>query len=333
MFYGADIPLPEAHQQMSTALDAGCNFLDTAEMYPIPQAAEHAGRSEAVVGSWLKQHRREDVLIATKVAGPSGQMQWIRGGPRCLDAQNITEAIDGSLHRLQTDYIDLIQLHWPDRYVPMFGETDYDPARAYSAVPLEEQLTALTAAVQAGKVRHVGVSNETAWGLTTLCSLRRHMPELAPIVSLQNAYSLLCRTFDAALAECCHAEGVGMLAYSPLAMGLLTGKYMAGGGLPTARLNRYKGRYAEGEGRYGPTPARNRAVLGYVKAARQHGIEPLELALRFVLGHPLITSAVIGASSLDQLQELLDASQKGPLSEQGLSDIDAVHQDWPSPCP
>ncbi|KAL3137096.1 hypothetical protein ABBQ32_006680 [Trebouxia sp. C0010 RCD-2024] len=276
---------------------------------------------------------REDCIIATKVTGPSAHMEWIRGGPTSLNAQNIQEALDSSLMRLQTDYIDIFQLHWPDRYVPMFGEVDFQPVNSYSSVPLEEQLGALSAAVAAGKVRHVGLSNETAWGLTRFCQLGRQDGQ-APVSFLQNAYSLLCRTFDSSLAEVCHEEGVRLLAYSPLAMGLLTGKYLSpNGGPKEARLNKYKGRYGEAESRYGPRPNVTAAVQAYATLAKETGVCPTALALRFVLSHPLVASVVTGAMDVGQLSQLLDFAEEGPLDKDVLHAIDAIHQQYPNPCP
>ncbi|GAB4822478.1 hypothetical protein N2152v2_009524 [Parachlorella kessleri] len=238
-------------------------------------------------------------------------------------AANIAAAIDGSLQRLGTDYIDLIQLHWPDRYVPMFGDLDYDPFMDYASVPLEEQLEAIQRAVSAGKVRHFGLSNETPYGLMHLCQLAASNPSLPRPVSLQNAYSLLCRTFDTALAECCHRERVSLLAYSPLAMGLLTGKYLGpGGGPPEARLNKYRSRYAEAEARYGPKPNVREAVEAYVQLAAAAGIKPMELALRFVSSHPLVASVVAGATTLAQLRELLQAAAQPALGDELRAAVD-----------
>lgn len=191
MFFGSATPKADAFHLLNLASERGVNFFDTAEMYPIPQAAEHQGQSEAVLGSWLKAKCRKDYVIATKVAGPSAQMSWIRGGPSSMGAKDILEALDNSLMRLQTDYIDLYQLHWPDRYVPMFGEVDYKPTNAYTSVPFEEQMGALSQAVTAGKVRQIGVSNETPWGLTKLCQLGKQ-PGQAPVSYIQNAYSAVC---------------------------------------------------------------------------------------------------------------------------------------------
>lgn len=336
MLMGEQHSYAESEALLSAAAEGGINFFDSAEMYPVPQRAETAGRSEEILGRWLSGRAREDYVVASKVAGPSGQMTWIRGGPACLDATNIRDAIDGSLRRLGTDYIDLFQLHWPDRYVPMFGDTDYDPNVAFEAVvPFEEQLHAVGRAVEAGKVRHFGVSNETAWGLTRIMAVADRQPEAFPrAVSIQNAYNLTCRTFDASLAEVCHQEGVSLLAYSPLAMGLLTGKYLTPGGGPRgARLNRYKGRYAEAESRYGARPAVVAAVRRYCALAGDEGMSAAELAMRFVLQHPLVASAVTGATDVAQLRELLAAEAAPPLSEQTMAAIGSIHSELPNPTP
>ncbi|GIM12126.1 hypothetical protein Vretimale_15505, partial [Volvox reticuliferus] len=311
MLFGESTSYSEAERLLGLCMDAGVNFFDTAEMYPVPQRAETQGASEEYLGRWLRSNgvRREGILLASKVAGPSGQMTWLRGGPHKVDAANIQQALDGTLRRLGTDYVDLYQIHWPDRYVPMFGDSEYDPVCAYDgAVPLEEQLEALARAVRAGKVRYVGLSNETPWGLHKALTAASLDPSLPRVVSLQNAYSLTCRTFDNGLAEVCHLEGVGLMAYSPLAMGLLTGKYQVpGGGPPAARLNRYRGRYAEAESRYGPKPNVREAVAAYCALAAEAGLSPAQMALRFVLSRPLVSCAVIGATSSDQLAELLAA--------------------------
>lgn len=253
-----------------------------------------------------------------------------------MDKSNILEAINGSLQRLGTDCIDLIQLHWPDRYVPMFGDLDYIPQMAYWSVPIEEQLEALESARAAGKIRYYGLSNESAWGLMKFCSVAdaHANGSMSRPVSLQNAYHLMCRTFDTSLAECCHLEQVSLLAYSPLAMGLLTGKYLApGGGPPESRLNKYKGRYAEAESRYGPKQNVVEAVTEYVKLAKAWSITPTELALRFVVSHQLVTAAVIGATSESQLQELLVAAEKPYLEESLRIAIDVIHTKYPNPSP
>lgn len=274
------------------------------------------------------------MVLATKATGPSGQMTWIRGGPSSLDGRNIKEAIDGSLKRLGTDYIDLYQLHWPDRYVPMFGDRDYDPSCSYSSVSIEEQLQALGVAVKEGKIRNIGVSNETAFGVMEFCRLAEQNNSLPRIITIQNAYSLLCRTFDMTLAECCNHQRVGLLAYSPLAMGLLSGKYLSDyGGSSQFRLNKYRGRYAEAECRYSMAkPNVLPAIKAYVEIAQRHNLSPVALAIGFVLKRPLVTSVVIGATKLWQLREILDAARVH-LSEDILAEIDRVHERYPNPTP
>ncbi|BBN20432.1 hypothetical protein MPTK1_8g18990 [Marchantia polymorpha subsp. ruderalis] len=274
MTFGEQNSYEDAREQLNFARESGINFFDVAEMYPVPQRAESQGKSEIYLGRWLKEAQvsRERVLVATKATGPSGQMTWIRGGPTSLDSKNIEQAIDGSLKRLGCDYIDLYQLHWPDRYVPMFGDIDYDPTASYAPVPIEEQLEALSRAKEAGKIIHVGVSNETAYGVMEFCRLADSKSPLPRIVSIQNAYNLLCRTFDSTLAECCHHHHVRLLAYSPLAMGLLSGKYLTPErGPKDARLNLYRGRYAEAESRYSFSkpnciPAVTTHLMAFVKA-------------------------------------------------------------------
>lgn len=281
----------------------------------------------------LKKHSSK-VAICTKISGP-GDLPWIRGGPTALDAQNITRGLEQSLRRLDTDHVDLLLLHWPDRWVPMFGGRDYDPAMAaYSSCPLEEQLEALGEALRTGKARAVGLSNETAWGVARCAALAEFSsssscsssgPSSLPfprVAATQNAYSLLCRTAEVAggLMEACDREDVGVLAYAPLAAGHLTGKYLsASAGAssaagPQSRLIKYRGRYAEAEMRYAfDKPGLEEATRAYVALAQEAGLTPAALALRFVLSRParLVPSAVIGATDAAQLEELLDAAAGG----------------------
>ncbi|TVU23848.1 hypothetical protein EJB05_26231 [Eragrostis curvula] len=322
---------------LDAASDAGVNFFDSAEMYPVPQRRETHGRSEELLGRWLRARRapRDSVVIATKVAGPSGQMTWIRGGPTALDSQNIAGAIDDSLRRLGVDYIDLYQIHWPDRYVPMFGETEYDPSRQYTSVPMEEQLEALGKAIDAGKIRYIGVSNETPYGLMKFLQLSNDFQLRSKLLTLQNSYNLLCRNFDSGLAECCHHERVSLLAYSPMAMGILSDKYHLSDdcGPPDARMNLFKGRYSEGESRYKlQSPSVKGAVQEYTRIADKHGISPAVLAIAFVLRHPLVASVVFGATKLWQLDEVLQASRVH-LPQEIYAEISEVHARYPNPCP
>nr|KAJ0207392.1 hypothetical protein LSAT_V11C500297380 [Lactuca sativa] len=361
MTFGEQNSLSQSFKLLDKAFDYGINFFDSAEMYPVPQRAETQGRSEEYFGRWLRERKipRDRVVFATKVSGPSGQMSWIRGGPTSLDRRNIKMAIDNrldhihihihihislmgafcmldnccSLLRLQTDYIDLYQLHWPDRYVPMFGETDYDPVRQYSPVSFDEQLDALGTAVDAGKIRFIGVSNETPYGVMKFLQAAENNPSYPRITTVQNSYNLLCRNFDSGLAECCHLERVRLLAYSPLAMGLLSGKYMLpDGGGDDARLNLFKGRYSEGESRYNlSNPTITEATKAYVSIAERYGIHPVSLAIGFVLRHPLVSSAIFGATKLWQLEEVVNACDI-KLSPEIIADIDEVHSRFPNPC-
>ncbi|XP_078441022.1 uncharacterized protein LOC144711001 [Wolffia australiana] len=335
MTFGEQNSLQQSFRILDDAYASGINFFDTAEMYPVPQCRETQGRSEEYIGRWLKESKvpRDSVVLATKITGPSGQMTWIRGGPVCLDAKNILEAIDSSLRRMQTDYIDLQQIHWPDRYVPMFGEIEYDPDRQFSSVPIEEQLEALGSAVDAGKVRYIGLSNETPYGLMKFLEIakRGNYPR---IISLQNCYNLLCRNFDSGLAECCHHEGIKLLGYSPTAMGILSGKYFSpDGGPQNARMNRYRGRYSEGESRYNLSKLAVRsAAQEYVNIALKHNIRPASLAIAFVLTRPLVASVVFGVTDVSQFREALDSCRVHVTSEIA-AEIDAVHAKYPNPCP
>ena len=252
-----------------------------------------------------------------------------------LDGDNIRAAVDASLLRLRIERIDLLSLHWPDRYVPMFGDVAFDPAADYGdSEPVERQLAAVAALVAAGKVREFGLSNETPWGFMRFAAAAAAGVGPRP-VALQNAYSLTCRGFEAGLAECCHRERVSLVAYSPLAMGLLTGKYGAPGGAgPRARLNLYAGRYAEAEGRYSlQRPNVAAAVQAYVALAAAHGITPAAMALRFAAWAPAAACALSGATEPQQLRALLDAAQAGPLPQELLDALDELHAQYPSPTP
>ena len=325
MTFGEQTGESDAHAQLDYALAHGVNFIDTAEMYAVPARPETSGASERIVGRWLARQARDRIIVATKVAGPSRNLDWIRGGPPALDRANIRAAIEGSLRRLHTDYIDLYQLHWPERNQPMFGQWQYDPTRERECTPIREQLDALAELVRAGKVRYVGVSNEHPWGIMQFVRLAEEHG-LPRIAATQNAYSLLNRTFESTLAEVCHREGVGLLAYSPLAFGHLSGKYLAD---PTAdgRLARWPAfgqRYAK--------PNVGPAVAAYAELARAHGLTPTQLALGFVRSRSFVTSTIIGASSLAQLQETLPATQTA-IPADLLEAIDAIHLRYTNPAP
>jgi aryl-alcohol dehydrogenase-like predicted oxidoreductase len=325
MTFGEQTNERDAHAQLDFALASGINFIDTAEMYAVPPRRETCGASESIVGRWLKDQARDKMLIATKVAGPSRNLHWIRNGPPALDRANIRAAIEGSLQRLQTDYVDLYQLHWPERNQPMFGQWHYDPANERACTPIREQLEALGELVREGKIRHIGVSNEHPWGIMQFTRLADELG-LPRIVSTQNAYSLLNRTYETGLAEVCHREQVGLLAYSPLAFGHLTGKYLSN---PEAagRLNQWPNfgqRYTK--------PNVLPATRAYAELAAKHGLTPLQLALAFVRSRWFVASTIIGASSLAQLKETLPAMQT-PISGELLAEIDAIHLRFTNPAP
>lgn len=329
MTWGQQNTEAEGHAQLDLALDSGINFIDTAESYPIPPSAERQGATERIIGTWLKARgTRDRVVLATKVAGP-GTATYLRsdGAPPRLDARNINEAIDKSLARLQTDYVDLYQLHWPNRSVPLFGGGTHAPSHGseQAEVPIEETLAALQGLVKAGKVRHVGLSNETAWGLSRFLHLSETLG-LPRVVSVQNAYNLLNRTYEEGLSEFHRREQVGLLAYSPLAQGFLTGKYQGGARPAGARLTLFD------RGQRYQKPGTAEAIDKYLEIARDFGIDPARLALAYVTSRPFVTSNIIGATSIDQLKSDL-ASRDIVVTPQIEARIDAVFQLHGSPAP
>jgi aryl-alcohol dehydrogenase-like predicted oxidoreductase len=324
MTFGEQNTKADAHAQLDLAISRGVNFIDAAEMYPVPPRAETQGRTESYVGSWLKNQQRDKLIVATKIAGPSRGFAWMRNGPH-INREHITAAIDDSLKRLQTDYIDLYQIHWPDRYVPMFGATGYDVAEEHESTPIFEQLQVMADMVKTGKIRHIGLSNETPWGVSEFVQRAEKMG-LAKIITVQNAYNLMNRSFETGLAEVCHHTKVSLLAYSPLAFGHLTGKYLAD---PNA-----KGRitqFANFGQRYAK-PNVAAASRAYVRIAQEAGLTPAMMALAFARTRWFIGSVIIGATNLDQLEENLD-SAKVMLSAEVLEKIEAVHTMYPNPAP
>jgi aryl-alcohol dehydrogenase-like predicted oxidoreductase len=324
MTFGEQNAEIEAHQQLDLAFAHGVNFIDTAEMYPVPPRGETAHRTESYVGTWLKQQQRDKVIVATKIAGPSRGFGWIRNGPR-INREHINTAIENSLRRLQTDYVDLYQIHWPDRYVPMFGSTSFDVTQNHASTPIAEQLEILAELVKAGKIRHIGLSNETPWGVSEFvrCTEQHGLPK---IISVQNAYHLMNRTFESGLAEVCHHTNVGLLAYSPLAFGWLTGKYLND---PNA-----KGRVTlfSGFGQRYSKPNVPPATQEYVHIAQEAGLRPAQMALAYARTRWFTSSVILGATTMAQLQENLD-SVKIELAAEVLEKIEAVHKRYPSPAP
>ena len=324
MTFGEQNSEADAHAQLDLAVSRGVNFIDTAEMYPVPPRAETQGRTESYIGSWLKHQPRDKLIVATKITGPSRGFSWIRNGPR-INRHHLEAAIDGSLKRLQTDYVDLYQIHWPDRYVPMFGATGYDAAQEHDTVPIAEQLQALADLVKAGKVRHIGLSNETPWGVSEFarCAEKFSLPKIATV---QNAYHLMNRSFETGLAEVCHHLQVGLLAYSPLAFGHLSGKYLADQ-QTKGRITLFPSfvqRYAKPN-----VPA---ASKQYARIAQEAGLTPATMALAFARTRWFTSSVILGATNLHQLKENLDSAEV-VLSAEVLEKIEAVHKLYPNPAP
>lgn len=326
MTFGQQNSEAEAHEQLDRAFDAGINLIDTAEMYPVPPMAQTHGSTEEYIGSWLNKRRcRERVIIATKVAGPADWLAYLRDGKLSLNRDNIETAIDESLRRLQTDFIDLYQLHWPDRDTNRFGRLGYEHTAEENTVALAETLQVLTDLIEAGKIRYIGISNETPWGVMH-CLKLAELEGLPRIVSIQNPYNLLNRTFEIGLSEIAHREQVGLLAYSPMAFGVLSGKYLGNRQPEGARLTLFE-RFV----RYS-NPEAEAATQAYVELARRYGLEPSRMALAFVTSRPFVTSNIIGATTLNQLESNLESLEL-ELSPELLQEIGAIHQHQPNPSP
>ncbi|GDY14436.1 oxidoreductase [Planctomycetota bacterium] len=329
MTWGEQNTEAEAHAQLDAAVALGVNLVDAAEMYPVPPRAETQGDTERFLGTWLaKPGNRAKVLVATKAAGPvrqAHQPKHLRGGETRHDRANLTAALDDSLRRLRTDYVDLYQLHWPDRSTNTFGRLAYPWVEDPSTVPIEESLAVLSDLVKAGKIRFVGVSNETPWGLGRFLSAADRLG-LPRVVSIQNPYSLLNRTYEIGLAEFSHREQVGLLAYSPLGFGVLSGKYDGGARPAGSRLARFErfSRYSN--------PQAVRATARYVALARERGLDPAQFALAFVNSRPFTTSTIIGATNLAQLEADI-TSVDIDLGADVLAAIEAIHVDQPNPSP
>lgn len=326
MTWGEQNSEAEAFEQIRRAQAAGINLIDTAEMYPVPPSAATYGATETIIGHYLRRHGgRGDWIIASKAAAPGNGMAHIRGGTNHFDRANLTRAVEESLRRLQTDNIDLYQLHWPDRQTNFFGQLGYRHDPDAHITPIEDSLEVLDELVRSGKIRHIGLSNETPWGVHRFLHLAetRGWPR---IVSIQNPYNLLNRSFEIGLAEMAIREQVGLLAYSPLAFGLLSGKYENGAQPPKARLALYA-RFQ----RYNNPQAR-RAASAYVALAREHGLDPAQMALAYVSSRPFLTSNIIGATTLEQLDSNL-ASLELTLSDTVLLAIEQLHAEQPNPAP
>ncbi len=325
MTWGEQNSETEGLAQIDRAKACGINFLDTAEMYPVPPRRDTYGATERIIGNYFKARGdRADWVLASKVAGPGNSIDYIRGGQLKHNRQHIVAALDDSLKRLQTDWIDLYQLHWPERSTNFFGQLGYRH-QEQDFTPLQETLEVLGEQVKAGKIRHIGLSNETAWGTMKYLQLADRLG-LPRAVSIQNPHNLLNRSFEVGLAEVAMREQCGLLAYSPLAFGMLSGKYENGARPANARITLFS-RFA----RY-TNPQAIAACSRYVTLAREHGLDPAQMALAFVTRQPFVTSNIIGATSLEQLESNL-GSLSLELSDELLDAIEAIHREQPNPAP
>ena len=331
MTFGEQVSEPDAHAILDRSLERGVNFLDTAEIYAVPTRAETFGATETIIGNWFRKHPgvRQKLVLATMVAGPSRGMPWVREG-KGMSSADIVASCDASLQRLQTDVIDLYQIHWPERHVPAFGNLYYDPAKETSATPIHEQLDTLAGLVKAGKVRAIGLSNESPYGVHEFVRLAEQHG-LPRVATVQNPYCLINRTWENGLDETCHRLGVSLLAYSPLGFGLLTGKYdhsgTQGPDAPQgARISSYESVRKQRWGR----PEALDAARRYNALARAHGLTPTQLALAFCYTKWQVASTIIGVTSVAQLDEDLDVWGQ-QLSAEVLSEIDRIRWETRDP--
>jgi aryl-alcohol dehydrogenase-like predicted oxidoreductase len=327
MTFGEQNSEAEGHQQLDFAIERGVNFIDTAELYSIPPKIETYGSTETIIGSWIaKRGRRDDIVLASKIAG--GGFDWvshIREGKTRFSAYHIKQALEASLKRLRTDYIDLYQLHWPERNTNYFGRLNYKEQNEQELTPIDQTLRVLQKHVQSGKIRYIGLSNETPWGIMQFLTLAKQY-DLPVIASVQNPYNLLNRSYEIGCAEISHREKVCLLAYSPLGFGVLSGKYLNGNHPAGARMTLWPNysRYTN--------PQAISATQAYVDLAKKYALDPAQMALAFVNSRPFITSSIIGATTIQQLENNI-ASIDVELSTELLDDIELIHQMYPNPAP
>jgi len=326
MTWGEQNTEEEAHQQLNYAIESGINFIDVAEMYPVPPREETYGLTESYIGNWLSKRKdRDKIILASKVAAKAEWLPYIRGGQIKLDKKNIVQALEDSLRRLKTDYIDLYQMHWPDRDTNFFGKLAYYHAPEKDGIPIAETLAVLNDLVKQGKIRTIGISNETPWGCAEYLRISREK-ELPRIVSIQNPYNLLNRTFEIGISEFSHREQVGLLAYSPLAFGALSGKYLNNQKPEGARLTLFErfNRYLN--------PQATKATEAYVNLAKKNDLDPSQMALSYVSSRPFLTSNIIGATTMEQLKMDIE-SINIELSDDVIKDIESIHEKIPNPAP
>ncbi|MFK7795166.1 MAG: NADP(H)-dependent aldo-keto reductase [Gammaproteobacteria bacterium] len=323
MTFGEQNSELEAHEQLDYALANGVNFIDTAEMYPVPPRQQTQGTTEKFIGSWLAKRKcRDKVIIASKVAGP-GMMDYLRGGAQ-LTRSHMEQALKESLQRLQTEYIDLYQVHWPARKTNFFGKLGYQ-YDDLSSTPISETLEVLNDFVKSGKIRYIGISNETPWGIMQYLKISEQN-QWPRIITIQNPYSLLNRTYEVGLSEFSHRESLDLLAYSPLGFGVLTGKYLQSSDLSKARLTLF-----EGYTRYSNEQAKA-ATKKYVMLAKQLGISATHMALAYVNCQPFLGANIIGATCIEQLKENIESAEI-VLSTEAIEQIEDIHREYPNPSP
>jgi aryl-alcohol dehydrogenase-like predicted oxidoreductase len=325
MTWGEQNTQEEGFEQMDYALDKGVNFWDTAELYAIPPKQKTYGKTEEIIGNWFaKSKKRNKIILATKIAGPG--LNWIRGGGNQYDDKNLNKAVDESLKRLKTDYIDLYQLHWPERKTNFFGRLGYQHKIENNWNKFEDILSSLEKIIKDGKIRYIGLSNETAWGLSKFLEISK-LKKLPRMMSVQNPYSLLNRTYEVGLAEVSIREKSGLLAYSPLAFGYLTGKYRNGNLPRNSRMKLFGDQFE----RY-KTENGQLAIEKYNKIANNHGLNFAQMSLKFCELQPFVTSVIIGATTMDQLKTDIE-SVNIKLNDEVINEINEIQKIYPNPCP
>jgi aryl-alcohol dehydrogenase-like predicted oxidoreductase len=326
MTFGGQNSTIDSYKQLDLAFEYGINLIDTAEMYPIPISSKTQGRTEKYIGRWIKDRgNRKDVVLASKITGPSPRLNHIRGGMTKFNKKDICNAIEGSLKRLCTDYIDLYQVHWPERTTNNFGKLNYEYCDEQHTTTILETLQALSDLVKDGKVRNIGISNETPWGLSQYLKLSESHNLLKPL-TIQNPYSLLNRSYEMGLSEFSHRENIGLLAHSPLGFGALTGKYLNGQMPKNSRRGLFDGydRYSNIQGEL--------ATHKYIELAKESGLDPAQMALAFVRNKPFVISTIIGVTTLEQLKNNI-GSMDIKLSQDIIQEIEVIHKKYPNPCP
>jgi aryl-alcohol dehydrogenase-like predicted oxidoreductase len=325
MTWGEQNTQEEGFEQMDYALDQGVNFWDTAEIYSVPPKQETFGDTEIIIGNWFERTKKRDqIILASKVCGP--MREYVRGGGNQFEEKNITEALEGSLKRLKTDYIDLYQLHWPERKTNFFGKLGYEHNENNEWTRFEDILGSLKKFIDQGKIKHIGLSNETPWGLSKFLELSKEK-DLPRMLSVQNPYNLLNRTYEVGLAEMSVRERAGLLAYSPLACGYLSGKYRNKQLPKNSRIERdgnFWTRYAK--------PNTDKAVEAYYKIAKRHNLDLTQMSLKFLEIQPFVTSVIIGATTMEQLKINIE-SVNIKLTDEIINKINEVQATYPNPCP